>query len=249
MATTKPRILLRLEYEQAARDYCDSLPLEYFIESFAQSTQRKITVESLDLVSTKRPDMQVFSKLLIQYPFARRRRPTQVVPDNMVVLWKEPIKVDGSFALPFQPCGPFWVLEYVSKGNKRKDYEDNMQKYEKELKVLYYLLFCPDEQELTLYHLKGRRYVSVLPNEQERYAIPELELEMVIVGEWVRYWYQGKLLPLPGELQRELEESLQKTAEANRRADEATRRAEVAEQENARLREQVEQLRRRKNGS
>jgi hypothetical protein len=62
-----------------------------------------------------------------------------------------------------QPTGPFWVLEYVTKHNKRKDYEDNMQKYERELKVPYYLLFYPDNREPTLFHLSSRKYRSVPP--------------------------------------------------------------------------------------
>ena len=50
-------------------------------------------------------------------------------------------------------------------------YDDNVQKYEHDLKVPYYLLFQPDVQELTLYRHTGRKYVSVKPNAAERYAI------------------------------------------------------------------------------
>ena len=55
------------------------------------------------------------------------------------------------------PCSrsvPFWMLEYVSKHNKRKDYEDNMQKYEHKLKVPYYLLFIRMLGKLTVFHLR-----------------------------------------------------------------------------------------------
>jgi hypothetical protein len=156
------------------------------------------------------------------------------------------------------------MLEYVSKYNQRKDYEDNMQKYERELKVPYYLLFYPDAGELTLYHLRSRRYRSVPPNEQGRHAIEGLDLEVALLDDWVRYWYRGELLPLPADLLRDLdemrrqlrrvtrraEEQTRRAEEQTRRAEEQTRRAEAeeqgrreAEQELGRLRAELERLR------
>ena len=85
MPTELPRVLVEISYEKAAREYLRRLPLEHFMESTPQATQRKITVESLDLVAAQRPDVQVFNELLVQYPLPRRKRPGQVVPDNMVV--------------------------------------------------------------------------------------------------------------------------------------------------------------------
>ncbi len=235
MPTKLPRALLEIKYEAAAQEYLRSLPPEHFMESIAQSTQRKITVESLDLVSAQRPEVQVFSELLVQYPLPGQRKPRQVVPDNMVIVWKEPIKAGGSFNLPLQPTRPFWTLEYTSKENRRKDYEDSFQEYEQELKVPYYLLFVPEAEELTLYRHRRKGYVSTKPNEHGRYAIPELDLEVALLDGWVRYWYKGALLPLPADLLRE--------------RDQANRRAEVAEQEVARLRAELERLRgRRGNG-
>jgi Uma2 family endonuclease len=101
----------------------------------------------------------VFNELLVQYPLPRRKRPGQVVPDDMVVICAKPIEAEGSYDVPLQPVGPHLVLEYVSRSNRRKDYDDNMRKYEHELKVPYYLLFAPDVQELTLYRHTGARYV------------------------------------------------------------------------------------------
>jgi Uma2 family endonuclease len=247
MSTTKPRILLRLEYEQAAADYCASLPLEHFTESTLQNRQRKITDTSMDLVHAQRPDIQPFGELLIQYPPRRGGRLRQVVPDNMVVVWKDPLKAIGSYDLPFQPTGPIWVLEYLSKSNKRKDYEDSYRKYERELKVPYYLLFYPDDEELTLYIHNGKRYVSVKPDEGERYAIPELELELALRDGWVRYWFRGKLLPLPAELQRELDDTRRQLEDTNRQLAEERRARQMAEDELSRLRAQMEQLKRRNN--
>jgi Uma2 family endonuclease len=230
MPTELPRVLVEMYYEKAAREYLYSLPLEHFMEATPQATQRKITLESLDLVHAQRPDVQVFNELLVQYPLPRRKRPGQVVPDNMVVVHPEPIKVEGSYNLPLQPVGPFWMLEYVSKNSERKDYTENMNKYEHDLKVPYYLMFMPESQDLTLYHHNGEKYVSVTPNAQGRYEIPELELEMGLHGGWMRYWFRGELLPLPAELQAEL------------RSERQARLA--AEEEVARLRAELEQLKR-----
>jgi len=236
MASIKPRHLLSLEYDRYAREYLRRLRPEHFMEAFGQSTQRKITVESLDLVQARRPEVQVFSGLLVQYPHGREPRPHQVVPDNMVVLHDTPLKVEGSFDIPMQPAGPFWVLEYVFKNSERKDYDDSFYKYEQELKVPYYLIFHPEEQELTLFRHTKRKYVSVKPNEHGRLALSELKLEMGLLGEWCRFWYRGELLPLPADL-------LRRAEEAEQRANREKQRADAAEPELELLRAQLKQTR------
>jgi len=243
MATTRPRPLVALAYEQAAQEYLRSLPLEHFMEATPQATQRKITLESLDLVSARRADVHVFNELLVQYPRPQERRPGQVVPDNMVVLSDEPIEAETSFNVPLEPAGPFWVLEYVSKHNKRKDYEKSFEQYERELKVPYYLVFYPDALDLTLYHHDGKKYVTLKPNKHGRYPIAPLEIEVKILDGWVRFWHKGRLLPLPAELQREFDAANRRASEAERRATQADNRAadlerrlERVEQELARLR-------------
>ena len=67
---------------------------------------------------------------------------------------------------------------------------------------------------------------------------------MALLDGWVRFWYQGVLLPLPAELQRELdaallqvEEQRHRAVNAERRADEAERRSAEAEQRAERERE------------
>ncbi len=239
-------------YEEAAQAYLRSLSLEHFMEATEQATQREITLESLALAKPHRHDVHVFNELLVQFqdPARPRRRPRQVVPDNMIVVHEDEIEVSGSYNVELQPARPFCVLEYVSKHNARKDYDDNMEKYEQQLKVPYYLLFYPDNQELTLYRHNGERYVTVLLNEQGRYPIAELELEVALVNGWVRYWFRGKMLPLPAELQRELDEVRLQAEEHRKRAEKERRRADkehqgrvVAEQEVERLRAELDALR------
>jgi Uma2 family endonuclease len=220
METTRPRAHIEVRYEAAAQEYLRNLPPEHFMEATAQATQRKITLESLDLVSALRPDVHVFNELLVQYERRGERKPGQVVPDNMVVIGTEPIRAMSSYNLPLEAEPPFWMLEYVSKNNRRKDYDENFDKYEKELRVPYYLVFYPDNQELTLYHLEERKYVSVKENSQGRHAIPELDLEMALLEGWVRYWYQGKLLPLPADLMHEADKYRLLAEENAQRAEE-----------------------------
>jgi Uma2 family endonuclease len=210
MTPTVPQNLdlgrIKVLYEWAEQRYLESLPLEHFMESTPHANQRRITLESFDLIRVSRPDIQCFNELLVQYPRPGHDpdKPGQVVPDNMVVIHPEPIKAFGSFMTPLQPVGPLLVLEYVSKMTKRKDYDDNHLKYEQELKVPYYLLFYPDADELTLFSYIEGKYITVRPNERGKYAIPELELEVALHEGWVRYWFRGELLPLPGELLEQL---------------------------------------------
>jgi hypothetical protein len=132
------------------------------------------------------------------------------------------------------------------------------------LKVPFYLVFYPDNQEMTLFRRGRSGYASVKPNRNGRCPIPKLELEVALLDGWVRYWYQGELLPLPADLQKDLEEAREQLAKqkrrarrAERRAEEQTRRAEEetrraeqekqarleAEAELARVRSQLQQLR------
>ena len=110
MSTSIPRALLQVRYYQAAREYLCNLPPEHFKEATSQATQRKITLESFDLIHARRPDFQHFNELLVQYARPGTRKPGQVVPDNMVVLADQPIQAEGSYDVPLQPAAPFWVL-------------------------------------------------------------------------------------------------------------------------------------------
>lgn len=245
MATELPRALIDIAYEEHAQAYLRSLPPEHFMEATAQGTQRKITLESLDLLHADRPDVQVFNELLVQYPRPRRRKPGQVVPDNMVVVCDQPIRASSSFNLPLQIVRPFWTLEYVSKHNKRKDYDESFRKYERQLKVPYYLIFYPDDQELTLYRHNGKKYVTVKANEHGRHAIPELDLELALHDGWVRFWYKGRLLPLPADMQRELTEVTERAFVEKQRADDLQKQLAAEQKARQDLQEELARLRAR----
>jgi hypothetical protein len=108
------------------------------------------------------------------------------------------------------------------------------------------LLFEPVLQKLQLFRHDGERYVELEANPHGRLAVRDLDLEVAILDGWVRFWHQGKLLPLPAEREVEMVELRQsidaetKRADAEtRRADAETRRADAAERELAKLRAQM----------
>lgn len=197
MSTAPETHWSREDYDRAAQAYLASLPPEHFMEATPQSVQREVTTASFALLKRRRGGLGYFSELLVQY--WRRGQVRQVVPDNMLVLGEPGEMKRTNWPVALETCPILWVLEYVSKSNKRKDYEDSFAKYERELKVPYYLTFYPDNDELSLYRRGARKYASVKPNERDRYAIDELELELGLVGGWVRYWFRGALLPIPAE--------------------------------------------------
>jgi Uma2 family endonuclease len=216
--TPKPPVDPKLqEYLDAEADrYLRSLRPEHIMEAMPQAKQREITLESFALLHALRPEVQCFNELLIQYPRGKRKKLGQVVPDNFVIV--HPVQLTGlaSFNRELQPVGPLLVLEYVSKHSERKDYDDNYEKYEEELKVPYYLIFYPDNEEMTLFRLGDKGYAAVPPNSAGRVPVPELELEAGLLGGWVRFWFRGELLPLPGDLlsQRDAERTARLAAEA-----------------------------------
>src|SRR5436309_9460890 len=141
MPTKPPRIFVEMRYYEAAQEYLRSLPPEHFMEATAQATQRRITLESLDLVHARRPAVQIFNELLVQYP-GPREEIRQVVPDNVIVVSKDPIKVDLSYDTPLQPTLPFCMLDYPSDDTKRKNYDESFRQYDHELKIPYSMRFC-----------------------------------------------------------------------------------------------------------
>ncbi|HEX4608245.1 MAG TPA: Uma2 family endonuclease, partial [Urbifossiella sp.] len=131
----------------------------------------------------------------------------------------------------------------MSKQSARKDYDANLRKYERELRVPYYLPFDPDNDELTLFRPAADRYATVGALTTGRQPIPELEREVALQDGWVRYWFRGELLPLPAELADELDDERAARGEAGRERDAARARAVAPEAEVARLREELARAR------
>src|SRR5258707_449963 len=88
------------DYEQFAKEYYQSLPMEHFMEARPQGTQREVALASLGVLKGRRIDVQVFNELLIVYRRAGRLK--GVVPDNMVVVSTQPVRAVGSFNTAFE---------------------------------------------------------------------------------------------------------------------------------------------------
>jgi Uma2 family endonuclease len=242
-------------YEQAARDYCATLPMEHFMESTPQQAQRKITLSAFELIHTDRPDVWCYNELLIQHPMSDSRRDIiRVVPDNLVVLHDRPIVATGSFTTTVEQARLLVALEYVSESSKRKDYVENMERYE-QIRMPHYLMFEPEKKLIILHRWSARagRLVSVPANAAERFPIPKLELEVGLHDDWMRFWFRGELLPLPAELketldrtakelqakQRELATARQKLGAAEQKLGVAENQLSAAEAEIARLKAEL----------
>ncbi|QJW96516.1 hypothetical protein FTUN_4073 [Frigoriglobus tundricola] len=231
MIADPDRSELELKYRYSAAAY-------WFIQRHChddvepkQATQRDITRWAFEVVRGARPDVYPFTNLLIQFTQKGEEEPGQLAPDNSVFVHSTPLKVGVSFDTPFQPVKPFVVMEYTERSRA--------ERYEKELKVPYYLLFYPDADEFTLFRLGEKGYSSVLPNANGRCAIPELELEVALLGGWMRYWFRGELLPLAGDLlkERDAERAARLAAETQANTERSARLA--AEAELAKLREEL----------
>jgi Uma2 family endonuclease len=203
------------DYERTAQEYLAALPMEHFMESTPQSRQREITFESFAILKTRIPSLQYFGELLMQYEDDDGTL-VQVVPDNMVILSDEPARARSSFPIRLEKAKPFWVLEYASANNKKKDYEQSFQKYEDVLQVPYCLIFDPETSDLRLWRYNGEGYVRMEPDAHGRFRIDELDLELGLLDGWLRYWHRGELLPLPAELQQDRDRLRSDLAERNR---------------------------------
>ena len=229
------------DYEDEAKRAFLEQTEEEVMEASPSGTQRMITLSSFDVMAKARPDVRIFNELLVLYPIAGTDQLQRVTPDNMVVLSTNPIGVITSYNIPLEPASPFVMLEYVSVRHERKDNELNMRRYEQDLRVPYYLLFHFENQELILVRLQLDHYIPVLPDANGRRSIPELDLQVGLLDGWLRFWFRGKLIDLPGELQEklialesELATSRKETvsarqAEANARQEAVTTRQQMAE--------------------
>jgi len=197
MSAPVSRAWTREDYERDAREYYLSLTLEDFMEATPQSTQREITLASLNGLKASLGDIGYFNELLVQSRHLDELE--KIVPDNMIVLGDPGLHKRKSYMVEFEQCPVYVVLEYVSD-DPDKDYEKNFQRYQSIFKIPYYLIFDPDQQSLLLYRLRDGRYMPVEPDAKGRIPIQRLELEIGLLDGWVRFWFRGELIPVTAEL-------------------------------------------------
>jgi Uma2 family endonuclease len=220
------------EYDAAAWEYYRSLPMEHFMEATPQATQRLVAYSAFELLRLLRPEIHFFSELLVQYLYGGRLR--QVVPDNMLVVGDLPDHPRSNFAIELEPVAPFMMMEWVSESSEGKDYGESFRKYEQELKTRYYLCFYPERSKWEVYRHDDQRYVQLEPDLNSRVEIPELDLHIGLLDGWIRFWYQGRLLEIPSELQQRLDQLSERLE----------RQSEQLERQSARVDDMLAMLRR-----
>ena len=131
---------------------------------------------------------------------------------------------------------PDVVFEITSRGTKEKDFEERLFLYEQELRVPEYFLFDPEgdylDPPLIGFRLNEGEYRSIPIRDGRGYS-EQLDLELESDGINLRFIVPatGKRIPHPAELAMMVETEQQ--------------RAEAAEREIARLRAELDALRKR----
>jgi hypothetical protein len=69
--------------------------------------------------------------------------------------------------------------------------------------------------------------------------VPELEVEASLLGGWVRFWFRGELVPLPGDLVRQMNAMRDQLDATQAARNAAEQRAASSEAELAKLREEL----------
>ena len=167
-----------------------------------------------------------------------------------------PPTLDGqmrrSYVLWQEIVSPLIALEFVSgNGQEERDptpYEGKFWVYEQAIHIPFYGIYEVTRARVEVYRLTEGRYSLLPANDRGHFPITPLGVELGIWQgryknvelPWLRWWDSEGNLLLTGEERAEIER--QRAEIERQRAEIERQRAEQAEQENARLREQLRAL-------
>jgi Uma2 family endonuclease len=197
-------------------------------------------IESLEARYAADPDVYVSGNLLLFYEEGNKRR--HVSPDVFVV--QGVVKKERDYYLLWnEGKGPDIVIELTSKSTRSEDVKKKMALYRDVLQVPEYFLFDPFQDYLTP-SMQGYRLVDgnyeFIGSVAGKLPSEILGLHLERVGSQLRLYDPTTGLRLPTtEESRDAERGARLEAEAARLE---------AEAENDRLRQEIEALRRSKNG-
>jgi Uma2 family endonuclease len=177
----------------------------------------------------QRRQIYLAAELPIYYPSEPR-----FAPDLLAVLDAEDAERD-KWVVSAEGKGLDWVLEAHVGGDRKKDAELNVARYAR-LGIPEYFLYDRARNRLAAYRLAStdaRTYTPIVPN-QGLYESRMLGLDVQVDKDRLRFYAGTALLLESDDLVARLQEMY----------DDAQRRAEDAEQEVARLREELERLKR-----
>jgi Uma2 family endonuclease len=192
-------------------------------------------------------EVYVTGNLLTFYRPGDKRR--HVSPDAMVVKGVPP-GLRLNYLIWEEGRGPQVVIEITSASTRREDLKKKFEIYRTEMRVNEYFLFDPRDEylipRLQGFRLIGDQYVSIEPVAR-RLASEELSLHLEGDGERLRLYDPASRRWLP-TLHERSKEAERLAAEAKKKAEEVQQVAEQqqrqAAEENARLRHELEALRR-----
>ena len=176
------------------------------------------------------------AELPIYYPAEPR-----FAPDLLAVIDAEDVERD-KWVVSAEGKGLDWVLEVHVGGDRKKDAEQNVARYAR-LGIPEYFLYDRARNRLSAYRLTSpevKVYAPIVPN-HGLYESRVLGLDVQVDKDRLRFYAGTALLLESDELIARLQDMCE---EATRRAEEEARRREEAEQEIARLRAELERLKR-----
>jgi Uma2 family endonuclease len=175
------------------------------------------------------------AELPIYYPAEPR-----FAPDLLAVLEVEDHLRD-KWVVSAEGKGLDWVLEVHVGGDRKKDAERNVARYAR-LGIPEYFLYDRARNQLLAHRLSstGGAYTPVVP-QRGRYESRILGLEVEVARDRLRFFAGTAMLLESDELITRLEQMLE---EVQQRAEEEARRREESELEVARLREELDRLKR-----
>ncbi len=169
------------------------------------------------------------SELPVYYPGK-----TMFAPDLIAVIDVETHQRD-KWVKSVEGKGVDLVLEISLRGDRHKDFEDNVTRYAR-LGIPEYFVFDARDQRLTAYRLVrpgGKSYQPIVP-QRGRWPSQVLGLDLAVEKRRVRFYHGSEPLPAADELIDQLtkmvDELISREEEAGQRAEEAEKRAEEAEQ-------------------
>lgn len=143
---------------------------------------------------------------------------------------------------------PAVVIEITSKSTQKEDMNKKFRRYEQDLHVPEYFLFDPTGDYLNPilqgFRLQNGQYVRI-PFQNDRLYSEQLKLELVIQGNTMRFYNPETeaWLPSPEEVQEQAETERQNADIARQNAERERQARMEAEAEIAKLRAELEALR------
>ncbi len=211
-------------------------------------------IESLEARYAADPDVYVSGNLLLFYEEGNKRK--HLSPDVFVVRGV-PKRQRENYLTWEEGKGPDLVIELTSKSTRSEDVKKKMALYRDVLQVPEYFLFDPLQEYLTP-SMQGYRLIDgnyeFIGSVARRLPSEVLGLNLERVGNQLRLFDPTTGLRLPTtreqaeQARQQAEQARQQAEQARQQTETQRERAEQAEAETARLLQEIEALRRLRNG-